>query len=205
MSPNAPIPSPLTRLSSPPSGGAAVRRRVVAIVATLALAWAGACTGDSDEAIDDTSVTTGTGSDDATDGDTTTTTGDDATDPDPSTDVAAESDGDEVDGDEPDGDEPMATTTTEPEATTTTPKPTVQPQDSALACAQVEIGYLRLLNDGTGDDELRTGAQLAQATGKATYEDLGDALAAAIGSDDAADAADALLTQCEADGYERLA
>ncbi len=82
--------------------------------------------------------------------------------------------------------------------------------DAAPACAQVESGFLALLQ---GDAEaarprLIEGSTLASKTGSEQYEDLGAELAAAVDNPTLGEAvqtaADQLLVLCAADGFERL-
>ncbi len=84
-------------------------------------------------------------------------------------------------------------------------QPDIQEADAALACATVEIGYLAHLADGEGSDAFVRGAELAQNTNNPTYAELGASLEAAVGTAAVGAAADALLDQCELDGFERLA
>lgn len=110
-----------------------------------------------------------------------------------------------------------STPTTQPPSTTSGPnttassatEPVSQAPDTALACASVEIGLLRYLTNGSGLDEMRSGAQQATDTDVADYETLGRELITWLDDDGAgpasiADAADALLARCEVDGFERL-
>lgn len=106
------------------------------------------------------------------------------------------------------------------DVTTTAPPTTVSPdapvngdveqplqaESAALACATVELGYLQQLGGKNGTDRLDEGAAMAIATGVGNYVTAGQDLADAIDADAGIDsAADALLTQCENDGFERLA
>lgn len=83
--------------------------------------------------------------------------------------------------------------------------------ESAVACAKAEAGLIALRDGDAGNarEQLQEGAALAAETGISTYIDLAASLAAELGAsgtnDDAVDAAaDALLAQCAADGFERL-
>ncbi len=108
----------------------------------------------------------------------------------------------------------------QPESTTTAPPTTVSPdapvngdveqplqaESAALACATVELGYLQQLSGKNGSERLSQGAAMAIATGVGKYVTAGQNLADAVDAGSGIDgAADALLSQCETDGFERLA
>ncbi len=98
-----------------------------------------------------------------------------------------------------------ATETTETPVNGDTEQP-LQEQDSALACATVELGYLALLGGNDGSERLRDGATMAISTGLNDYVSAGQGLVDALDAGSDVDgAADALLAQCEDDGFERLA
>lgn len=103
------------------------------------------------------------------------------------------------------------TTTTAVSATTTPPvngdaEQPLQEESSALACATVELGYLQELGGNDGSERLRDGAGMAISTGVGEYVEAGQGLVDALDADSGLDsAADALLSQCETDGFERLA
>ncbi len=84
--------------------------------------------------------------------------------------------------------------------------PSMGPEE-AVACAAVEFGYIRLGRGDVGDEidaELVRGAEAAIALGVESYEKAGRALLAAVGTLDAASAADTLLGLCAERGFERL-
>lgn len=78
--------------------------------------------------------------------------------------------------------------------------------DAFTSCAIVEAGFIAALNDDSGAAELYArGATAAMESGSPAYTPLGDDLEAALGSPSVDQAADTLLTQCQIDGFERLA
>ncbi len=81
--------------------------------------------------------------------------------------------------------------------------------EASLACAAVETGYLGLLGGevDSAQSQLEEGAALASQVSSDIYGRLAADLLAVIPTGDAVQlqaAADALLTQCDADGFERI-
>lgn len=104
------------------------------------------------------------------------------------------------------GGEPTTSTTVDGVETTDPSQQPIQEQDTALVCATVEQGYIAVLSGEDDLSSLESGAQLAVDSGAADYVTLGEELQTALSNDaDVRSAADALLTRCEADGFERLA
>ncbi len=99
------------------------------------------------------------------------------------------------------------------QSTTTTASPTtdrseqpIQEQDTALVCATVEQGFIAILSGSDDVTGLGDGADMALNSGVEDYEVLGEALRDAVDEGEGLqDAADALLSRCEEDGFERLA
>ncbi len=105
-----------------------------------------------------------------------------------------------------DGGESTTTSVGEGVETTDRSEQPIQEQDTALVCAIVEQGYISVLSGSDDVSDLESGAARSVASGVTDYVDLGEALADALESGDGVqEAADALLTRCEADGFERLA
>ncbi len=78
--------------------------------------------------------------------------------------------------------------------------------DALTSCAIVEAGFIAALDGDSGAAELYArGATAAIDSGSPAYTPLGNELEAAIGSPSVDQAADILLTQCQIDGFERLA
>lgn len=103
------------------------------------------------------------------------------------------------------GDQPTTTTASNVDTTDRSEQP-IQEQDTALVCATVEQGFIAILSGSDDLTGLSDGADLAVNSGVDDYVVLGGALRDAVDADDGLqDAADALLSRCEEDGFERLA
>lgn len=102
-------------------------------------------------------------------------------------------------------DQPTTTTASNVDTTDRAEQP-IQEQDTALVCATVEQGFIAILSGSDDLTGLGDGADLAVNSGVDDYVVLGEALREAVDADDGLrDAADALLSRCEEDGFERLA
>lgn len=111
----------------------------------------------------------------------------------------------------PDEDDTTTTSTTTGSNTTNPPlnsdeEQPLQEETTALVCATVELGYLQQLGGNDGSERLREGAAMAIASEVSEYVETGQGLVDALDASSGIDsAADALLSQCETDGFERLA
>ncbi len=96
-----------------------------------------------------------------------------------------------------------ATSTTAPTSKTTEPVA----QDDLVACAEVEVGYLFLLEGESvkAVPYLEQGAGHSANSLDSSYADAARALAEAIGTSSVSTNADAFLAVCAGDGFERLA
>ncbi len=99
--------------------------------------------------------------------------------------------------------EQVATSTTAPTSKTTEPVA----QDDLVACAEVEVGYLFLLEGESvkAVPYLEQGASHSVHSVDSSYANAALALSEAIGTSNVTSNADAFLAVCAGDGFERLA
>ncbi len=99
--------------------------------------------------------------------------------------------------------EQFATSTTAPTSKTTEPVA----QDDLVACAEVEVGYLFLLEGESvkAVPYLEQGASHSVHSVDSSYANAALALSEAIGTSSVTSNADAFLAVCAGDGFERLA